>query len=360
MSSKANEQLMVGHLEYMFGGLEHHELYSEGLVELGTLDQVRFFPLDKLEKAARYAARRTAEGSKVYVHCGLIKPTSAKVIAQQERRSTGHVGGGDVMCWPVVWGEADHKHLVHDRSLIGEQRNAARLAAFSKVARDHGLEWGWTSATGTIPSLRVQGFMRLAEPAAPTDPNFWQVVKSLSRNGNLDAGANNSSQVLRLCGSVSFASGKVKADEAGEAPRINEPVTCLVRREGRVDIANAHATLNCLGLLSTAADAPTTRASAKDVNALRAMVKPPENAPTFETERVRDAVVHIVAQAATAEAGRRDAVLRAAKTIGGLLWTGAFEVEEILAEDDGLDDGQVLSLTEAYQLRRRREISASS
>ena len=351
MTVKADEKTMLAHLQYMFGGLENHELYSDGLMEVGTLEEVRFFPLNKMEKAARYAVRRTEQGSKVYVHCGLIKSTSAKVVAQREGRPTGHSGADGVLCWPVLWGEADHKHLNYNRVLAGEARNDARLASFEKVAQDHGLSWGWISATGTVPSLRLQGFIRLDEPAAPNDPKFWQVLKSVSRNGPLDIGANNSSQVLRLCGSVSFAGASTKKDEAGEAPRVDEAVTCIACRDGQVNLAETYQLFDMLGLLSAAADAPTPLIRVKSLDALAALVRPPENAPTFERDRVREAVQHVVQQASTADVGRRDAVLRAAKTVGGMLWTGAFDPAEIVSGDDGLDDDDAnLSLVTAYEL----------
>ena len=256
MSVKPDEKTMLAHLQYMFGGLENHEIYSDGLIEIGTLTEVKFFPLDKMEKAARYAMGRTAEGSKVYVHAGLIRPDYHKVLAQREGRPTGHSGADGVLCWPCLWGEADAKHLTYSLAQAGEARNTARLTSFEKVACDHGLEWGWIHATGTVPSLRLQGFIRLSEPAAPNDRRFWQVLKSMSRNGNLDVGANNSSQVLRLAGSVSFASASIKKDEAGEAPRIDEAVTCTSCRGGCVNLADTYDLFDMVGLLSDGAGAP--------------------------------------------------------------------------------------------------------
>lgn len=351
MSVKPDEKTMLAHLQYMFGGLENHEIYSDGLIEIGTLTEVKFFPLDKMEKAARYAMGRTAEGSKVYVHAGLIRPDYHKVLAQREGRPTGHSGADGVLCWPCLWGEADAKHLTYSLAQAGEARNTARLTSFEKVACDHGLEWGWIYATGTVPSLRLQGFIRLSEPAAPNDRRFWQVLKSMSRNGNLDVGANNSSQVLRLAGSVSFASASIKKDEAGEAPRIDEAVTCTSCRGGCVNLADTYDLFDMVGLLSDGAGAPAPLASAKSLDALAAMVRPPENVTPFERERVREAVAHVVRQAAAADVGRRDAVLKAARTIGGLLWCGAFEAAEIVSGDDGLgDDDPGLSSVLAYDL----------
>ena len=375
-----DRETMLKHLVHLFGGLEDDPRYCDGRVEISSMTRVkrrhegkittetqnraRFFRLTELEAAVDYALQRTAKGEKIYVHVGLLRPDYKKIvahdnaIARNELPLVGHSGGDGVLCWPSLWGEADHVHLDHARTLRGEDRNAARRKAFGDVARDHGFRWSWAHSTGTVPSVRLQGFARLTEPAAPDDPRFWKVLKSVSINGNLDGGACNSSQVLRLGGSVSFAGSGTKDAEVGEAARIDERVVCLMEREDRVGLHDLHRDLEAAGKLRADALPPEARSdvAARDLGALMARVRPPENAPEWPRDRVRAAVERIVAQVARVEAGanRRDAALAAGKTVGGLLWTGAFTVDELLDEDydtENLDiDGPGMSLMAAYEL----------
>jgi hypothetical protein len=188
-------------LQYMFGGLAKNVKYRDGFVEVGsTKGECRFFKLTELRVAANYLAERSLIGDKVYVHAGLIKADGEKVQRQRRGEPAGHSKGADVLCWPVLWGEADHKDLLYDRTLSNEARNVARLAAFESAARGIGSEWGMIYATGTVPSLRLQGLIRLSQPAGPQDPMFWAVLKTISARGSLDRAANNSSQLIRLRG----------------------------------------------------------------------------------------------------------------------------------------------------------------
>lgn len=329
-------------LHYMFGGLENTK-FAEGRIEVGsTAGECRFFKLSQFNKIASYVEQRTRAGEKTYIHAGLIKPDGEKVLRAAQGLSGSHSKSSDVLCWPCLWGEADHKDLEYDRDLKGKDRNLARLAAFRKTAA-----WGLLYATGSVPTLRMQGLLRLERPAAPDDPQFWQVLKSITHNGKLDAGANNSSQLIRLAGSVSFAGSEQKAVEVGEPQRIDEAVRVLHSDQKRmVSLPTLHANLALDGKLIDVA-AKGALSSAKGLEDLKSKVKYPKDAKPLDKVAVLDYVAKQVAKACEVESGgdtnRRSAVLATAKAIGGLLWTGHVDAEDFISDDD---DG--VSLVEAY------------
>lgn len=334
---EANTGDVITQLTYMFGGLENTP-YGNGRIEVGsTAGECRFFKLSQFDKAAAYVVERTRRGEKTYVHCGLIKHDGEKV-----RLLNGtHSKGRDVLCWPVIWGEADQKHLDYDLTLKGKERNVARLKAFQMAA-----PWGMINATGIVPAIRLQGFIRLDEPAAPGDAMFWTVLKSYSVSGKLDTGANNSSQLMRLAGSVSFAGGDQKVVEIGESRRIDEAVKIVMHKPITVHPLDAlHLHLQQDGRL-VEVSAKGQLESAKSLEDLMTKVKRPDDAKNLNSEAVLAFVRKHVAEAGEVESGgdtnRRNAILAKAKTIGGLLWTGYFHPEEIVSNDEEF------SLVEAY------------
>ena len=284
------------HLQFMFGGLDQIESYRGAWIEIGTgQGRARYFRLRDLDKAVAFAEAQTSSGHKIYVSTGLIRADYEKAVTQ----AGGHADAGAILCRPVLWGECDHKDLGLDPALKGEARTAARLQAFHAAAERHGLRWGWIQWTGTVPSLRIQGFIRLAEPAAPDDPNFWACVKALSRSGKLDLGATNSSQMLRLGGSVSWAGSTQKKDEIGEAMRIAEPVTrLLVKRPAPIALDTVVALLDVSGVLAWPTEKGSTSSTgggsrpppAKDVADLMTKVRPPADAKPLDLMDVREAL----------------------------------------------------------------------
>jgi hypothetical protein len=337
---EADPASVLKQLEFMFGGLEKTQ-YSKGRIEVGsTKGECRFFKLNQFDKVAAYVIERTRNGEKTYIHAGLIKPEGEKVQMAARGGHGSHSKGADVMCWPVLWGEADHANLEYDRTLTGDKRNVARLQAFLQAAT-----WGFVYATGRIPSLRLQGLIRLEEPAAPDDPQFWSVLKSITANGHLDAGANNSSQLIRLAGSVSFAGGQQKAAEKDDAPRVTELVTVVKEKKVAVLLDALHEHHSTQGKLIEASPKGSLLA-AKDIADLMSKVKKSEGVDDLDKDETIAFVQKLVAKVCELEGGgeinRRNGVLAAAKTIGGYLWTGHFEAEEIIGDDEEL------SLVEAY------------
>ena len=337
---EVNLKDVATHLGFMFGGLDKTP-YKNGRIEVGsTAGECQFFKLSEFDKIAEYVVERTRVGEKTYIHAGLIKPDGEKVALAARGSRGSHSKGRDVMCWPVIWGEADHKDLVYDRALKGTKRNVERLTAFSAAA-----PWGLIYATGHVPTLRLQGLIRLEEPAAPDDPMFWSVLKSISVSGKLDTGANNSSQLIRLAGSVSFTGAEQKSVEIGEALRINEVVRVIVSTKIRHGLEALHSYLDQDGKL-VAVSAKGVLASAKSLEDLMSKVKKPDDAADLGADDVGEYVKRQVAKACEVESGgdtnRRSAILGAAKTIGGLLWTGHFEAEDIVSDDEDF------SLVEAY------------
>ncbi|WP_168204690.1 AAA family ATPase [Tardiphaga sp. vice304] len=338
---EANTKDVIKQLNFMFGGLDKTQ-YSNGRIEVGsTAGECKFFKLSQFHKVAAYVTERTHSGEKTYIHAGLIKPDGEKVQRASQGLHGTHSKGADVLCWPVVWGEADHKDLDYNRELTGEERNDARLAAFEAAA-----PWGFIYATGSVPTLRLQGLMRLDVPASPNDKAFWDVLKSISVNGKLDVGANNSSQLVRLAGSVSFSGGVQKAVEVGEVQRIDEVVRVLTFKPAiKHSLDKLHTQLANEGKLIEAS-AKGALASAKGLEDLMSKVKRPDDSNDLDASAVVNYVKKQVAKACELESGgdtnRRSAILGAAKAIGGLLWTGHFEAEDIISDDEDF------SLVEAY------------
>jgi AAA domain len=338
----ADRSAVCKQLEFMFGGLDQTQ-YAGGKIEVGSPGgECRFFGLNEFDSISEYVVERTLRREKTYIHAGLIRPDGEKVLKAALGAPAGHSKSTDVMCWPVLWGEADHANLEYDRNLKGKARFLARLQAFRKAAT-----WGFVYATGIVPTLRMQGLIRLQDPAAPSDAQFWSVLKSITTNGRLDAGANNSSQLLRLAGSVSFASGDQKAAEAGEDFRVTEQVK-IIKDDGNKSIINLGALyvhLSLEGKLIQASHKGKLR-SAKNIAELMSRIKRPDHVEDLDADETVSFVQHQVAKACALEGGgevnRRNGVLASAKVIGGLLWTEHFEPQDIIGDDEDW------SLVEAY------------
>lgn len=347
----------VRQLRYLFGGLERHPEYKNGRIEVTNGKEARFFKLTELDRVAKAVAIWTRDGKKSYFNAGLIRPDYEKVRRFDAGEPVGHSSAEGILCRPLIWFECDHKHLAIDAGdveAIG--LDACRNHALHQVAKNHGFAWGMVIATGTVPSLRMQAFKRLAEPASPDDLTFWKVQKSIVANGRGDTAATNSSQLLRLAGSFSFAKpGEVKEAEAGLPPRITEPVVIRNPPEPRnaarpLDLAETFAMMGRKGLIRDV-EAPAAKLDhAKSVEALLAKIKCPDNAPDLDRDEVRGFVGALVRKLSTTDAGRRDALMKTSRTVGGLLWTGAFELDELLHDVPADEDGPGLSLVLAHEM----------
>mgnify|MGYP001765491665 CR=1 FL=1 len=137
-------EAMKEHLRFLFGGLERHPEWKRGLIEVGTLDRVRFFKLTEIDAAVAYAMKRTGRREKIYVHMGLIDPDHEKVQAVARGETRGHVGHDAVLCWPVVWADADHMTRPDTVNIteLGEKfglprDKARRLLIAAGIRRDH-------------------------------------------------------------------------------------------------------------------------------------------------------------------------------------------------------------------------------
>ena len=348
-------RVIVAHLEYCFGDLRQSLLYQHGRIEIGAKGEGRvwFYKLTELAEAAHRVAALSREGKKPTLHCGLIDPDHPKVKQYDESGFGTHVPGDAVLCWPFLWAEADHAHLKYDRSLKGRTAiNHARLRAYGDAGRRLGLDFRRHS-TGSYPTLRLQGVIRLDVPAKPDDALFWQVEKSAVAAMDCDTAATNSSQVLRIPGTIAWAPKDQKAGEEGLAPRRSEMTYVLTTSApAPVNLEVVAAALKRAGAFSDKVKAPSAKANVDSIEALKKLVAAnmPYGATPLDRETVREHVARIcenmasganidrilerIAKTGVANKGvlalsRRDVFMRANKAIGGYLWTGAITPEEI-------------------------------